>query len=154
MATELNGWYMQGWTWASVTDVGELLSEFTLHAGGFVYDEVDSSWAPAFLELFRPTFSATYANFVAGITREKPNILLPRISIYFQRSCTDTLTFYKWWGCGPRVGDQRCRLPFTTSNHSTGAWMYRDVSPVPLPSSMALRLSPSGIGGSRKAKTA
>ncbi|MCB1696595.1 MAG: VPLPA-CTERM sorting domain-containing protein [Halioglobus sp.] len=154
MATELNGWYMQGWTWASVTDVGELLSEFTPYAGGFVYDEVDSSWAPAFLELFRPTFSATYANFVAGITRESQIFCCQGLAYTFKEAVLDTLTFTNG-GVVDRVSVTRGADYLTTSNHSTGAWMYRDVSPVPLPAAAWLFGSALlGLAGVGRRKTA
>lgn len=47
----LNGWDMDGWTWASPFDVADLFSELTPFGGGVSeYFEEDSTWAPAFFD--------------------------------------------------------------------------------------------------------
>jgi hypothetical protein len=48
-----------GWNWANVFEVGELLGILTPHPGNTItnYQEDNSQWAPDFLQLFTPTFS-------------------------------------------------------------------------------------------------
>ena len=54
----LNGYNMDGWTWASIYDVGDLFSSLSPHPGGIEqYEDPDGSnpWATDFLALFAPT---------------------------------------------------------------------------------------------------
>lgn len=70
----LNGYDMQGWTWASVDDVNALFNEYIGSAemgpGADAYFEIGSSWAPSFfVDGWRATSAGADFNAITGLTR-------------------------------------------------------------------------------------
>lgn len=68
--SQINGWDLDGWTWASDDAVVALYEEFAGRpAGSFGrLVEVDSTWAPAFMTAFRPTIREATVSRVIGNT--------------------------------------------------------------------------------------
>ena len=135
----LNGWDVTGWSWASLSDVGDLFAAATSFPGGYArYEEAGSTWAPAWFDNlgFNPTSQSTDGN--RGTTGLTVTIVAPAGPSYsaFIPYLIDNITYavvttQEVWGTD-------------LSSGSIGAWLYR---PVPLPASGPLALSGLALFG-------
>ena len=133
--TQLNGFDMTGWTWATAQEVGdELFSEISPHPAGIAqYTEENSLWAPATFDIvgFRPTFENQVFRYVFGYSsQEYP---LDTTTVYFPfiqtaKTLTGTLD----------IADTSARGNKTDVQDDLGAWFFRPAAPVPEPSTMLL----------------
>lgn len=151
----LNGFDLEGWTWASIYDVQALFNTYTGQTtlAPSSYGQTESTWAPAFLAAFNVTeefgggafkvvrgWSSTrydsehsYAPFAGDTTYDQ----IP------DRVSTDAVPF-----------DDNDTIPSDIGT-TTGAWFVRDVSQVPAPATLALLgLGLAGIWMSRIKKQA
>lgn len=133
----LNGYDLEGWTWASIYDVQALFNAYTGQTtpAPSSYGQTGSTWAPAFLADFNMTegllfvkvqivrgWSSTrfdpdhsYAPFVGYTTIDFPD-----------RASTDTVPF-----------EDNDTIP-SAEGATTGVWFVRDTSQVPTPTTLAL----------------
>jgi hypothetical protein len=126
----INGWDLDGWTWASVYEVQTLFNTFTGQAtvAPGAYSEANSAWAPQFLAVFDATF------------------LIPGVSVGTFGWTRDALSLF--------VGRKAyVREAFTAVNDlavtndvslkedelsGTGGWFFRDANTVPTPATLSL----------------
>ncbi|CAA0102261.1 Uncharacterised protein [Halioglobus japonicus] len=129
---------MDGWIWASVDDVMDLFNTYGVSPaldGSDRRNEWGSSWAPAF---FADGWRRTVASFsydsieglVGGAQCEHPTVGIefpcnPGVVDRYSPSSMDEMGNGIW-------------IAFDRSYYTIGAWMYRDPSMVPLPSTVPL----------------
>lgn len=130
-------WDMEGWTWASVEDVGSLFSTlippFTFSGVVGSASEANSSWGPAFLnDYFNPTFSYSYVKAIHGWTSTTSSSGLYAYKPYVS-DLTDPL--------GKDVASTGYSTSISFMSFDSGAWFYRAAGTeetVPEPASVIL----------------
>lgn len=70
LTSAVNGYDLDGWTWASIDDVQALFNTFTGQAASAPseYTQIDSNWGPIFTSVFTPTSTELGSTFVFGLT--------------------------------------------------------------------------------------
>jgi hypothetical protein len=130
---------MDGWIWASVADVADMLDSYGVSPplnGNFQKSEIDSSWAPAFFaDGWRETDPFFDLRVIEGLVGGEQCSLLPFANAVLpcKLEIKDDLD--------PGWADQASRgiwVSFDSSYPTIGAWFYREPSEVPLPSTLPL----------------
>ncbi len=133
----LNGWDLNGWTWASANDVGALFNSLTngFHPGGIAaVAEPHSTWAPDIIDnFFYPTPPRPHSDGVTGLTSSLYNPTTALIG-----AILDETDFHD-----PDDYATTAHTRLTTySYEQLGGWFYRDaVTPVPIPAAVWLFVS-------------
>lgn len=129
-----NGYDLAGWTWASIDTVQSLFNSFTeqpTEAPG-VFVQLNSSWAPIILSLFKPTYALSpFSDILDGWSSTASN------SDY---SYIASVTDYK--SAAAAVNSDSV-LTWHSRNNTrpqlyVGAWFVRDATPAPAPETLAL----------------
>jgi PEP-CTERM motif-containing protein len=143
LASTVNGYDLNGWTWASVQDVQTMFDVFTGQStpAPTRYIELDSTWAPLMFSLFNPTEVST-----SGVLSLRGYSSTPWVgnSVYT-----------------PLVRD-RSSYDETYSENTNGnagadiigAWFLRPAAQVPAPATLALfglGLASLGVFGRKRA---
>lgn len=124
-ANTLNGFDVDGWTWATSADVLALFSGLSGHPGTLgVYSEVASSWAPEIFDAlgFDPTNSGPNLRTLEGWTSSKAGAFGVNAFIFDSSGTFNDYSF----------PDQTASSNSTARSH-IGAWLYRDANMVPEP---------------------
>jgi hypothetical protein len=141
----VNGYSLDGWTWASIDEVQSLFNTFTgqVASAPAVYSEQGSTWAPELLQLFNPTdFLPGILSRVSGFTAS-----LTGTNGYLGR-VDDSLVF----GPGDVVSTAVTTSP-SFGSLTIGAWFVRDANQVPTPATIPLLgIALAALGFSRKRK--
>ncbi|MEZ5501511.1 MAG: hypothetical protein R3E50_02215 [Halioglobus sp.] len=132
----LNGYDMTGWIWAGLDEIGAMLGVFTGHDhvnDTFNYSTRNSTWAPSFLNAFRPNSVDRNRGMLIGITRFRAyNPFVGEIT----PGSVHITDFYAGGCC---VTDSILLWPVSGSDWSQdnfGSWFYR--AEVPTPASLPL----------------
>tara|TARA_R110002072_G_scaffold123352_2_gene258609 strand:+ start:2092 stop:2772 length:681 start_codon:yes stop_codon:yes gene_type:complete len=130
--SEINGYDLEGWTWASISAVQALFNQYTgqsTKAPGDYY-EVNSTWGPAFVLDFDPTLIVGSGSVTAGWSSTRD-----------PRSNVAAYTPFMRYSIDPRLTDSvDSSLPFNMSipRQDIGAWFFRDASQVPSSATLTL----------------
>ena len=146
----LNGYDLDGWTWASQAEVGGLFAAVSPHSGGVeTYNELNSTWAPAFFSEWNTTVVLAERLLLQGFTSTLVGSGLANIStvqqgldgVWLDHTSNTAAPFYP--------------STFPNGTTATGGWFYQ-TSAVPVPA--AVWLFGSGllglIGVARRKKAA
>lgn len=125
-----------GWTWATVSEVGDLFMFLTPHPGGvFNYQELESAWAAAIFNLFTPTFSDIGSTRLTGMSATK---VPSRSNLAYVPEILDRPILFS--GLPDEANTANVRGVDLKGNvDNPGVWLYRDAAtPIPEPSTMLL----------------
>lgn len=128
-SSKLNGWGLEGWTWASIDAVQLLLNSFTGGTGTAPsrLTGAGTAWAPAFLQEFRPTNSFADVLIVRGASATIIDGLAFYPFVRYDSACCDS--------AGDIASTDFAEGELDLRPLSGGAWFYRDV---PAPTTLAL----------------
>lgn len=138
----LNGWDMNGWTWASVADIADLFRAFLPFPTAtdfFFYVDADPSLSLNFMNAFSPTLNALPA-FVrvqgyASELRSTDGFAYSPVVQYVE-------SLNK-----PSIANTDTGQPRTTASSITGAWFFRSATADPEPATSTLvAVAFAGIG--------
>ncbi len=134
LASTINGYDLDGWTWASVEAVQGLFNTYTGQAtsGPASYSQRGSAWAPAFLADFRATSSDLQDEEVVGLSATRrlsvvdESAYAPKLLDVYADRLPDYTSTFNW----AEVSESGPR----------GGWFVRDVPPamVPVPATLTL----------------
>jgi hypothetical protein len=147
----LNGWDMQGWTWASVQEVDDLFNIYLAAAGVTepnqltgpdIFIQTKSTWAPLFSgpDGFRPTYADDFKSIVFGFSNETAG----RDTVAYSPYIRD------FYGIGGDVTPDEAVTRHVNLKRPTnaiiGAWLYR-TPPTDVPSPGTVLLLSLGFAG-------
>lgn len=134
MDSMLNGYALDGWTWASIQDVQDLFNAYTglSSVAPTHYYEINSTWGPELLSTFRATSGTPgIAQWVIGWSSSSLSTLVGRIGVVFDANPT----------AGPVPQDQMS-TEIAYDRHrvrsSIGGWFWREPQSVATPTTNAL----------------
>jgi PEP-CTERM motif len=139
-ASTLNGYDLEGWTWASVDVVQTLFNGFTGRsdvAPSFVA-QYGSVWAPSFFSLFTPTFTSAGGG-------KSLNGMTSTLTV----CCNSAFVAYVEYGLEnepDEIGtDFVIDIAYDGGDRYVGGWFYRADSPTPAPVPATLALFGLGL---------
>ena len=121
-----------GWTWASVSEVGELFATLTPHPGGVEQlSDTNTTWAPDFVSRFAPTLYFTES--LSFCETRGPDNRTLAVQGFTRTTVSTNVNFAR----SPRLWDGLARVStdLADTNHATGKtndfcgygiWLYRD----------------------------
>ncbi|SIS75157.1 PEP-CTERM sorting domain-containing protein [Neptunomonas antarctica] len=134
VSSSLNGWDLDGYSWATATQVGDyLFSSITPHSGGIgSYSEAYSTWASAIFSTtgFNQTGANSFGKWIGGLTSDFRSAGV--VDEYGPYNNTDTV-----------LTDQ---LISDSSSISGGGWFYQ-TAPATVPEPATVWIFGSGLLG-------
>lgn len=124
-----------GWTWATISEVADLFAFLTPHPGGvFDYEELQSTWAPIVFDLFTPTYADIGSTRLTGFAA---TTVPSRNDLAYTPEILDRPNLFSNLPDHANTANVR-GVDLVGNVDNPGVWLYRNATPVPEPSSLAL----------------